>query len=166
MSALRQVRFWLKILCVNTPKPTLLFLLAVATLFSLAGCGDSPDVQTKSNFRQEAIAICEEGEQARIEAIAALDRHLPKRQRDQEERAILAALPPYETTVRELAELDAPPGETAKISAIIAAMNQGARTAHRKPLLVYARKPPPFQQANRMLGDYGLAQCELLGEPA
>ena len=138
---------------------------------SLAGCGDeeeggfSPVVaepMTKVEFLREADRICV-GSEAQIEAAA--DDLLTGRGRpdpDEVERVALGVVvPALEAEVAAISALTPPPGDEARVRAILDATERGIAAVEADPRDVSGRVPAPLRQAQQLAEAYGSRECGL-----
>jgi hypothetical protein len=134
----------------------------------VAGCGgddDSSASLTKAQFVRKGNAICAESEVERIKAMEAAGSKFGPSESpaDQQKKLLLASMPSYEKAVSGLDELGAPEGDEKKADAIIEAMEEAVEASKADPEEVLTSGVVPFKKANRLLEDYGLSKCDMIG---
>ncbi len=142
-----------------TAVSTVLFIALVA-----AGCGSSDSSLTKAEFIKQADTICRRAEKKKGNAFGefVLKKHLgpghPMTLKDKEELASDILLPPIKVEVEEVADLSAPKGEEAKVSAIVGGAEDVVAELEKNPFL-FASKDDPWTEVAKLAREYNFQQC-------
>jgi hypothetical protein len=150
-----------------------LSLGSVLAAAALIGCGGGDETTTryppgvarpidKVEFLREADRICE-STNARVEAAAddlVGGRNEPP---PAEVRRIVLAIviPALQTEVDAISSLGAPEGDERKVSAIIAAVEEGIDELRADPLSALDGPPPSLVRAGRLAAAYGSRACDV-----
>ena len=138
-------------------------MIGVAAAFAVAGCGGSGDETSGgSGSKQEFIAAANEICSRMGDEISAEAEKLSATKTDQILNFFeMVTLPKLSEEYDEIAALQPPEGDGAEIDAIVAAGRQAISESKQDPklLLVSEGEPTPFDEANRLAGDYGIDQC-------
>ena len=144
--------------------------LVVAAL--LVGCGADEDdggfspivsePMSKVEFLREADRICV-GVEAQIEA-AADELVLGSRRpdpREVERVALDVVVPALETEVAAIGALSPPPGDEARVEAILTATERGIAEVEANPRALIDGIPAPLRRAQQLAQAYGSSECGL-----
>jgi hypothetical protein len=150
----------------TVPMPHRALLPTLAAVAFLAACGGD-DGTSKSDFLEEADAICAEGEE-RAEQIVSEGFRDPENPTGKEVVALIQDLVPVQReTISDVRELDMPEGEEDEINSILdqaeAATAKAAdiRDPQEALAIVQAADTPqdPFYEANQAAAEYGFDEC-------
>jgi hypothetical protein len=135
----------------------------------ISGCGSGGDTSTaaltKSQFLQQGNAICEKGEVERLQAMEGEYASLSSgglSEAEVQEKLLTVSLVAYDKTVSRLSELEAPEGEEKNVEELIQAMEGASQAASAHPREAL-QGGVTFRKANKLLNDYGLDKCDLIG---
>jgi len=145
------------------------FALLAATAFA-TGCGGGDDettdgggALTKSEFIEEADAICEKGDAAIAEGADEYaednDVDVEKPTKAQQEGVIVDVVAPgIRGQGEEIDELEAPAGDEEEIEAMLDALETGADELESDPAQLLEGKNP-LAQGSKLASEYGLKSC-------
>jgi hypothetical protein len=123
----------------------------------LVGCGGGEKHPTKADFVAKANAICATGNK-QIDADLKAVGDNPSEQEMQD--AIKTKLiPNVESQLDDIRDLGSPKGDEDKVKAIVDNAQSAADKVKEDPSLLTQEGADPFEEANRLAGDYGLSEC-------
>lgn len=146
-------------------------------LLGLAGCGGGTSstatsgeatarkaTLTKAEWVDKANEVCGPIIDKRTHQMEAFYRargvHGSPNQHQREAANTAVVLPNVQKRVEALEALPVPPGEEAKIRAILRSMERGIREAEAHPAnLAIPKQPIPFRESEHLAGAYGLLFC-------
>lgn len=153
-------------------------LIAVlACVAALAGCGSSGGSEatdgttvvvatnqdlTQAELIKEGDAICEKADKVQEVGLKAYLKKNPQGQSNKAEQSkmvLTVGLPPIQTEVEELAELGAPPGEEAKVQAIIGGIEEAIEKGEEDPDSLLGAAKNPFNGVRKLAAAYGFKAC-------
>jgi ABC-type glycerol-3-phosphate transport system substrate-binding protein len=153
----------------------LIALLAgvMALAIVAAGCGSSSDsttdttvvVLTKTEFIKQGDAICKKGSESLSQEAEDFadenDIDTEKPTKKQQEEVIETVVgPALQTQADELRELGDPDGEEDKMTAIVDALEAGAKELEDDPgALLESGGKSPLDEANELANEFGFKQC-------
>lgn len=144
----------------------------VGLVLAVAGCGggeattEKPAL-TKQQFLNRAHAVCYRLSKKQVRRTEAfykahgLNAAAPS-QSAQERNIVAVVLPVVEEKIEELGALPVPPGDEAKVGAILKAMERGVRETEAHPewlAAATAAHPDPFAESERLVAAYGVWLC-------
>jgi hypothetical protein len=117
---------------------------------------------TKAEFIKQASQICRKGVAKKEEAVLSLAKLAaeggkPPSQQAVEKLATVVIFPTYNDILDQMAQLEPPQGDEAKIQAIITKYEADLKTAEAEP--IKASKENLFADANDLGEAYGLESC-------
>jgi hypothetical protein len=144
-------------------------VLLAALVLSLCGCGGDGNSATagaapsKAEFTKDAVAICEQTQQAVQERLKDHVREHPGSLNIQPEIArdklvMVLIRPLVEKQAEELAGLPAPSGDEERVAALVAATEASIEHAEADP---EATILGTYREANKLATELGLEECEL-----
>jgi hypothetical protein len=152
--------------------PLALIAAAIVAALLVAGCGGSDDSSSgksisKEEFIAKADAICKAGNERMEKELFKFLRQsrtggsLRKPSVEQNEKFIVAVLiPNLKREIKEIKALGVPDGDEERIDALIAALEEGLKTAEDKTATVAAGTSDiVFGIASRLAGEYGATVC-------
>lgn len=125
----------------------------------LGGCGGDDDkALSKAEFLKQGNAICDKGNK-KLSAAAeeAFGKKSQPTKQDIAKFAEEEAIPAVESQLSDLRALEPPKADKAEVDKILATADAALKKAKADPA-VFAGSDP-FEEANRMAGDYGLEKC-------
>lgn len=147
-------------------------ILATSLVAALAvGCGSgggetsSSQTQgplTKAAFVKKANALCEAANDRRTALIEEAAKEFPAGQKvtaKEREELVPRFLPPVERLSEELAQLEAPAGEEAKVEKIVLALKRAVARSQAEPQS--AVTGAAFSEWDKAVAGYGLGACRI-----
>jgi hypothetical protein len=144
-------------------------LVSLALLAALTGCESGGDASataseplTKAEFIKRASAICgkeDEEKTERLEAAAQSEKGLNASKRELKRLIVVAVIPLYQELISELASLQPPAQDKAKVAKIVSTFKAILREAEAKP--GYLVLHDPFTKADLMAQRYGIENCSI-----
>ena len=143
----------------------LVLLSIVAVALVAAGCGSSKKTHTtpaltKAEFLKKGNAICKKGNQ---QINAAAKRAFPAKKRPSRAQVTAFAkdsvIPSVQNQINGVKALGAPPGDQAKVSAIVNTAQAALDKAKKDPIVLTQNGPGPFKKSNQLAKSYGLTVC-------
>jgi len=158
--------------------------VAVLSLLGVVGCGgggsqtsttnaaasskegtDSETTLTKQEWVDKANEICHDASERKVDKMAAFQKahgfnsgEPSQHEREAVNTAVI--LPNVQERIDALGALPVPPGEEAKIRAILRSMERGIQEAEAHPEnLAIPKQPIPFAESEHLAGAYGLLFC-------
>lgn len=144
---------------------TIACVTAAAATLMAAGCGDDEEEPqttgeplTKEEFIAQADQICADGNAEIEEASSAEFSSGSVAQEEVDAFVVEVTLPNIQEQSDQIAALTPPEGDEDQVDAILEALNSAIDEAEADPALASAIDSP-FQEANRLVLDYGLNEC-------
>lgn len=143
--------------------------LAVCAVLAATGCGedtsrrasgDRATAPTRSEYIQQADAICERGN-AELESAASQYFAEKPHPTAKQERVYATTIfvPNIRAQLEELRELQAPEGDADEVAAIYDAASEGLDEIAADPSSFGGEPPSGFVEAGRLAADYGFKVC-------
>lgn len=139
----------------------------------VSGCGGGssstnastapPKAMTRSQFIEEANALCLAAEMARGRVIQSAAKRLApgaKLTRAEQEVLIETAMVPYKELVKQFEQLGAPKGDAVQVRAITGALRSGVSAVQGNPGAAVTSSAQ-FEEFNRLAAKYGLHACRV-----
>jgi hypothetical protein len=149
--------------------------LSLVAVLVAAGCGsDSDDSSasggtdaslTKAQFIKEADAICNKGNKRKLALFRSygkkneLGEQKPLQGQSMEDLISNVLLPEVQKQAEALGEMTTPPGEEAKVDAVVEAVEDSIKKAEPDPESVLTRGTSPFLASNKVAQEYGFEVC-------
>jgi len=142
----------------------LAFVAVLTTGLAVAGCGGGNGTSTtaaisKADFLKKGNAICKKGNQS----IKLAGNHLLPQGKQptaaQKQQFTNVALLTIQAEILRVKRLGAPPGDEAKVNAIIASAQAALQKVKQDPSVLFKQNSDPFAEANKLANAYGLTAC-------
>jgi hypothetical protein len=143
---------------------SILPVLAVAALLAV-GCGGSDSTLSKADFIAQADAICEKTDKTQAKEFQAYEQKNAKTlstlsPEEAEEKLIATVgLPSVLKEAEELEALGVPKGEEKEVEAILTGIEAAVKKAEKEPESVEGDAKSPFDEVDKMAGEYGFKAC-------
>jgi len=151
-------------------------LLAIAALFTVAACGGGDSTEssgsdgasvsgpaiTKAELIKQADALCRKTDEIQKQRMSAYTTEHPEALSSKAALGVAmkeVALPPVHAEIEGIADLGMPPGDDAKLTAILGGMESALRAAEANPNSLVSFTEGPFISPGKLAARYGFKDC-------
>ena len=153
----------------SNPSGALALAAILVVAPAAAGCGSSKKSSStttstpaisKAAFLKRGNAICRKGNREIGTAARSL---FPRNRRPSKAElnrfATKTLIPSVQREINGIRALGAPPGDKARVDAVLSSAQSALNKGKRRPALLTTNGPGPFKRANSLARSYGLKAC-------